>query len=462
MSDSFDSLSKYGQSFQSKTLSALLSDSQLLESLVDIIKPDFFESESNKWIVNTILKYYNDYKKLPTLDVFKVELNRTDNKILKTTVKDQLRHIYTEVGNVDLDFIKKEFSDFCRNQNLKEVILQSVDLLKAGNYNKIKELVDNAMKIGTSADIGHNYINDVLLRMEDESRDTVPTGFEPIDDLMDGGLSGGELAVIVAASGIGKSWVLSQIGAHAMKEGKNVVHYTLELSETYVGRRYDTILSGITPHELKDKQEEVVQKLKSIKGNVIIKYFPPKGITTKKLETHIDKLIQTGYKPDLIIIDYADLLRSHYVTSDSTYQEAGNVYIELRGLSGEYGIPIWTASQANRSSIQNEIIEADSIADSYAKIMNADFVMSLMRKPSDKINNTARFHVMKNRFGPDGLTFPAKMDTNIGMIRIFENTSPNGMMAMKDSKDGEKIEKQLLFNKYAEINGYNKPKSTGF
>lgn len=258
------------------------------------------------------------------------------------------------------------------------------------------------------------------------------------------------------------TWVLAQIGANAMKAGKNVVHYTLELSETYVGRRYDTILSGITPHELKDRQYEVAQKLKSIKGNVIIKYFPPKGITTKKIETHIDKLIQTGFKPDLIIIDYADLLRSHYVTSDSTYQEAGNIYIELRGLSGEYGIPIWTASQANRSSIQNEIIEADSIADSYAKIMNADFVMSLMRKPNDKLNNTARFHVMKNRFGPDGLTFPAKMDTNIGMIKVFENTSPNGMMAMKDSKDGEKMERQMLFNKYAEINGHNKSKVTGF
>lgn len=113
----------------------------------------------------------------------------------------------------------------------------------------------------------------------------------------------------------------------------------------------------------------------------------------------------------------------------------------------------------HNSSIQNEIIEADSIADSYAKIMNADFVMSLMRKPNDKLNNTARFHVMKNRFGPDGLTFPAKMDTNIGMIRVFENTSPNGMMAMKDSKDGEKMEKQLLFNKYAELNGNRKIKS---
>jgi len=461
MSETLDSLSRYGQSFQSKVVSALLSDKKLLESLSDIIKADFFESEANRWIVSTIIQYYSDYRRVPTLDVFKVELYKNDNPILKTTVKEQLRHIYTEVGSVDLEFITKEFSDFCRNQNLKEVILQSVDLLKAGNYNKIKELVDNAMKVGTSADIGHDYIRDLMMRMEEDARIVVPTGMEPIDDLMDGGLSSGELGVIVANSGIGKSWVLSQIGAHAMKLGKTVVHYTMELSETYVGRRYDTILSGIPTHELRDRKSEVEEKLKRIKGNVIIKYFPPKGVTAKRLETHIDKMIQLGQKPDIVIVDYADLLRSHSVSSDSTYQEAGGTYIELRALSGEYGIPVWTASQANRSGLQSDILEADSVADSYAKVMNADFVVSLMRKPNDKLNNTAKFHVMKNRFGPDGLTFPAKMDTNIGMIKVFEGTSPNGMMAMKDSKDGEKMEKQMLFNKYAEMTG-GKPKVSGF
>jgi len=257
------------------------------------------------------------------------------------------------------------------------------------------------------------------------------------------------------------TWVLAQIGAHAMKMGKRVVHYTLELSETYVGRRYDTILSGIPTHEIRERKDEVQDKLKSIKGNVIIKYLPPKSVTAKRLESHIDKLIQMDMKPDLIIIDYADLMRSHYVSSDSTYQEAAGIYIELRAMSGEYGIPTWTASQANRSGISNDVLEADSVADSYGKVMNADFVVSLMRKPNDKLNNTAKFYVMKNRFGPDGLSFPAKMDTNIGMIKVFEQTSADGMMAMKDSKDGEKIEKQLLFNKYSQLTG-GKKQVSGF
>jgi len=152
----------------------------------------------------------------------------------------------------------------------------------------------------------------------------------------------------------------------------------------------------------------------------------------------------------LIIIDYADLLLSHTNKSDSTYGEQGGVYIELRGISGELGIPIWTASQTNRSAIDSEVIEADKVADSYAKVMNADFIMSISRKAKDKLNNTARFHIMKNRFGPDGITFPSKMDTNTGFIEVYDGNSSDGIITQKESANGEQMEKKLLHKKYVE------------
>ena len=161
-------------------------------------------------------------------------------------------------------------------------------------------------------------------------------------------------------------------------------------------------------------------------------------------------MIATDNKPDLILIDYADLLLSHSNKTDSTYAEQGGVYIDLRGLSGEYGIPIWTASQTNRSAIDSEVIEADKISDSYAKVMNADFIMSWSRKSKDKLNNTARAHIMKNRFGPDGITFPCKMDTNTGFIEVYEGTSAEGMLSTKESASGNIERKQLLHKKYVE------------
>jgi len=448
-----DNLAKFGQSFQSKVVSALLTDEKFLDTLSEITNPKFFESEANKWIVGEIIDYHEEYRKPPTLDVFKAQVSKLDNEVLKTTVVEQLRHVFTQVGNVDLDYIKKEFTSFCRNQNLKQVILASVDLLKAGNFDRIKDLVDKAMKVGTETDLGHNYKEDYDLRAEDVKRDTVASDWEPINDLMDGGLGPGELGVVVAPSGVGKTWILTALGASAVRQGLNVVHYTMELSEHYVGARYDTVFTHIPSNELKEKKEEVKSKIRQLKGQLMIKYFPPKGVTVKKLQQHIDKMIATGNKPDVIIVDYADLLLSHSNKSDSTYAEQGGVYIDLRGMSGELGIPIWTASQTNRSAIDSEVIEADKIADSYAKVMNADFIMSWSRKSKDKLNNTARAHIMKNRFGPDGITFPCKMDTNTGFIEVYDGNSSEGMLATKEAASGQLERKQLLHKKYVENMG---------
>ena len=449
-----DTLSKYGQSFQSKVISALLTDTKFLDTIGEITTPKFFENDANKWIISEILEYHNEYRKSPTLDVFKAQLSKVDNPILKKTVVDQLKHIHTQIGNVDLEYIKGEFKDFCINQNLKGVILQSVDLLSAGSYDRIKDLVDAAMKVGSETDLGMDYILDYDERMLDLKRSTVPTRWEPINELMDGGLGPGELGVVVAPSGVGKTWILTAIGAEAVRKGLSVVHYSMELSEHYVGARYDTVFTQIPSADLRDKQEEVKGKITNLKGKLLIKYFPPKGVNVKKLQQHIEKMISLDNKPDLIIVDYADLLLSNSTKSiDSTYQEQGGVYIDLRGMGGELEIPIWTASQTNRSAIDSEVIEADKIADSYAKVMNADFIMSWSRKSKDKLNNTARAHIMKNRFGQDGITFPCKMDTNTGYIEVYDGTSPDGVIAQKEAASGQLETKKLLHKKYVENMG---------
>ena len=273
---------------------------------------------------------------------------------------------------------------------------------------------------------------------------------------MDGGLGPGELGVVVAPSGVGKTWILTALGASAVRQGLSVVHYSMELSEHYVGARYDTVFSHIPSADIKEKRDIVEEKIRGLKGKLMIKYFPPKGVSSKKIAQHIDKMIAADNKPDLIICDYADLLLSHSNKTDSTYAEQGGVYIDLRGLSGEYGIPIWTASQTNRSAIDSEVIEADKISDSYAKVMNADFIMSWSRKSKDKLNNTARAHIMKNRFGPDGITFPCKMDTNTGFIEVYDGQSSEGMLSTKESASGENQRKQLLHKKYVENMGFSK------
>lgn len=451
--EAVDTLVKYGTSYQSKVVASLLSDVKFLEQVNEITKPAFFESEANKWIVNEILDYYNEFRSAPTMEVFKIKVGAVEDKVLKQTVVEQLKNVYLQLGSEELPFVKKEYLTFAKNQKVKDALLKSVDLLKAGEYDKIIDTMTAASKVGVESDLGLDYISEFESIMENVKRDSCPTGWEVIDDLMDGGLGPGELGVVMAPSGIGKSWFLAKIACAALKSGMDILHYTLELSESYVGQRYTTILTGVQTSEHAEKKDEIVRKVRAIPGRVRIKYYPPQFASAKTLAAHIEKVRATGFKPQLIIIDYADLLKSSDRGRDGLYAELGGIYEELRGLSGETGIPVWTATQTNRAAIDHEVIQADSVGDSYKKVQTADFIMSVSRKTKDKLSKTGRIHIVKNRFGPDGLTFPAKIDTYHGIMDIYAENSADGIMATKESKNGETLEKKLLHKKYVENMG---------
>lgn len=444
-----DNLAKYGPTFQAKVLANLFSSTEFLQQSLDVLNPKFFESDAGQWIVEKTIDYYNDYKTIPTLEVFKIELDKQKDEVLKVAVKEQLRTAFQKKNDDDLEYVKDSFLDFAKNQALKSAIIKSVDLLQMGRYGDIKTLVDTALKSGQPRNIGHDWKKDIELRLAGQSRNTVATGWDAIDILTGGGLAAGELGVIAAPSGIGKSWALATIGANAARNGKRVVYYTLELNENYVGLRFDTIFTGIEPNSIPDNADSVRLTVDSIPGEIIIKYYPASAITVHTIRAHLDNLTASKMKPDLVIIDYADLMRSADRV-EARHQELGEIYKEIRGMSGEIGVPVWTASQTQRSSIQDDIIEADKIASSYEKIMNADLVISLSRKLEDKANHTGRAHVMKNRFGSDGVTLPVFMNTGIGKIEIYDENSSKGLLLKKQMEAGEGLMKKALAKKFAE------------
>ena len=421
-----DNLHKFGIDFQAKIVAGIWTDRAFLERVIDIIDIEVFENEAHKWIVNEIILGYSQYKEIPTLHQFKVRLDTIPTDDFKAVVQEQLGLIEREVKkSTDLQFVRDQYLEFCKNQKLKNAINESVDYLKTGEYDKIKATVDKAMKAGAERNLGHDYHKDVAVRYSTMARNGISTGWSVIDDLMDGGLGPGELGIIVAPSGIGKSWLLCSLGHSAMKAGKNVAHFTLELNENYVGRRYDCCFTGIYFQEIKDKQAAVEEKMKSIRGRLKIKYFPLKTVTAQSLKFHVERIqALEGIKIDEMIVDYPDLLRPlEKEKNANSYTEMGNVYEELVQVAGQLQIPVWGASQTNRSGILEDVIQANNIADSYRKIMTGDFVISASRNLQDKLNHTARFHVIKNRFGPDGITLYSKMDTNNGRIEMFDSAT---------------------------------------
>jgi replicative DNA helicase len=448
-----DRLDGYGYNFQIKIITCLLKDRAFLHQISDVLNPSYFESEATNWVVRTILKYWDDYRNSPTLEVLKVEVEKISIEILKSEVKDKIKDAIKHFDATDLDYVKEQTLDFCKNQTLKKAILDSVDLLKSGEYDKIKYKIDNAIKSGGDRNLGHIYSQEINDRYSEYARSALSTGWYLLDKLMDGGLGKGELGAVMAPAGIGKSWMLVSMAANAVKQGKTVIYYTMELNPYYVGQRFDAWFTGVPFQNLKDDEnrDRLNDIIGNIPGELIVKYYPTKTPTVATLSAHIEKCIMQNKKPDLVVVDYADLMRSTSGASDSE-SESNQIYVELRGLAGEYDIPIWTASQTNRGGLKEDVIGGDNIASSYRKLAHSDFMMSLSRKTEDKLMGTGRIHIIKNRFGADGVTFPSKVNTYNGHIELYEPGSEEAREIQISTTAPEDNAKKSIIDKMRAIN----------
>jgi len=412
------SLSQYGPHFQVKVLNSLLKNKKFLLNIRDVIIPSFFENQAHQWIVKEALQYFDEYHASPTLDFLKIEVKKIDNEVLKTAIIDQLKEVYKLV-NEDQEYVEQEFQNFCKNQALKSALLRSVDLLQDGMFDDIRFTIDNALKAGQDKNIGHEYVKDIESRYKEEDRQVIPTPWPIINERLMGGLGGGDFGLIFGSPGGGKSWTLVALGAHAVKLGLNVVHYTLELSEAYVGKRYDAHFVNEPVNAIHLNKEKVNKYLENLKGTLTIKEYAPGVAAISTIEGHIAKMTDLGYPPDMVLIDYVDLLKSSSGVKDEK-EKLDNTYISTKALARTLNIPVWSVSQVNRAGAKDDVIEGDKAAGSYNKLMITDFCMSLSRLPQDKLNGTGRFFIMKNRYGMDGMTYYADVDVSTGRIEMDE------------------------------------------
>ena len=448
-------LNQYGKSFQIKVLSSLLTHKGFLTNIHDILSEEYWDNQAHKWVIKNILKYYDKYHTTPSMEILKVELQKIENEVLQISVKEQLKEAY-KASDEDLKYVEEEFSNFCKNQQLRKALLNSVDLLKGGDFESIRELINNAIKAGQDKNIGHEYNKDVEARYRENHRITIPTPWEKINTLLQGGLGNGDFGLIFGNPGGGKSWSLVALGGFAVKLGYNVLHYTLELGEDYVGRRYDAFFSQIPVDKLSTKKDKIEDLIVDLKGNLIIKEFPTGRATMTTVESHIQKVKDLGIEPDLVIIDYVDLLSSKRKTIDRK-SEIDDIYSSTKGLARELNIPIWSVSQVNRAGAKDNIVEGDKAAGSYDKMMITDVCISLSRQRKDKVEGTGRFHIMKNRYGMDGLTFVERANTSTGHFEVsndlyIEEESPQQPPQNNFDSGIDKFDKSSLQKKFFELN----------
>ena len=454
--------SKYGKSFQEKLVQLILQERIFADQIWEVLDINFLELRYLQTFVRKIFDYKEKYGVHPSPSIVATIL-RTEMEDEDEVVQKQIRDFFARIstGDIEVDgaeYIKEVALDFCRKQKLKSAILKSVDLIQKSSFEEVSTLINEAIRLGADNNFGYDYKADFEKRFEIVARRPMSTGWKYVDDLCGGGLGRGELGVVIAPTGTGKSMALVHLGAEALKLNKTVIHYTLELQDTVIASRYDSCITGVHLSDLHNFKDEIYEKVQEIEGNLIVKGYPTKSASTNTIKTHLGRMKQRGVDVDMIIVDYADLLKPNTSHKEKRI-ELESIYEELRGIAAEYDCPIWTASQTNRSGLNAEVITMESISEAFNKCFVADFIFSLSRTIQDKNTNTGRIFIAKNRNGPDGLIFPLSMDTKNVKIQVLEQTGETiEEITVKTAKDQllelkEKYKKHKL--KGDVVNGEN-------
>ncbi len=412
---------RYGKSFQEGLVQLIFEDRPFADQITEVLDVEFLELEYLRTFVAKIVEYRTKYGKHPStnamISILRTELDR-ESEVTQQQVRDYFARVHTNEIADDIDYIKETSLDFCRKQKLKEAMMKSVNLLQTCSFDEISKVINDALKLGSENNFGHDFIADFEERYKPKFRLPVTTGWDEIDTITSGGLGRNELGVVIAPTGAGKSMALVHLGSQAIKEGKTVVHYTLELQDTVVACRYDSCITKYPLSDLSNFKDEIFEEIKDLDGTLIVKEYPTKSASTNTIKAHLARLVKRGIEPGMVIVDYADLLRPVVVRKEKR-TELESIYEELRGLSNEFNCPVWTASQTNRSGLNAEVVTMEQISEAFNKCFVADFICTLSRTIEDKQNNKAKMFIAKNRNGPDGMVYDLFMDTSNVCIKIL-------------------------------------------
>ena len=451
--------SHYGSKFQEGLVQLILDDRVFADQIIEVFDYDFLELSYLRSFVRLVFDYREKYGIHPSRDtmmtVVRAELEN-ESDVSKKQIRDFFSRLSTSPEEFETaPYIKEVSLEFCRKQNVKKAMMKCVDLVRTSSFDEIAKTITESINLGSSNEVGYDYIADFEKRFQLKTRNPVSSGWLPLDSISVGGLGSGELGVCIAPTGAGKSMALVHLGAEALRQGRTVVHYTLELADTVVATRYDSCITGIPLKDVFHKKEEVYDRIQEVDGKLIIKEYPTKSANTSTLKTHLEKLVRRGSDIGMVIVDYGDLLKP-VSTQREKRNELETIYEELRAIAQIYNCPVWTASQTNRSGLNAEVITMESISEAFNKCFVADFIFSLSRTVEDKNTNSGRIFVAKNRNGPDGLVYPIFMDTSNVKIRI--QAQQTGQTIAQASSQIVKDQAQSLKDRYRSFRKQEKNK----
>jgi len=452
-----------GDTFQIQLLNQIILDKDFSRSIIDVIEPNYFENKYFKIIIQMIKEYHKKYESSPSFDTIE-QITKSEIKqdLAVKIILDTLKKI-NEAPFEGVSFVQEKALKFCKQQELQKAITKAQKIIDGGefeNYDALEEMVRGALQVGEIEKGTESVFNNLDEVLNDDFRHPIPMGIPSIDKLLKGGLAKGEIGVILAPTGVGKSTILTKMANHAYNLGYNVLQIFFEDNLKIIQRKHFTLWTGISPDELSNKKEEVLKKVIDIKekmpNELILKKLPSDTLTLSQIKNQVRKMVAEGTKVDMVVLDYIDCIVPDKNLGDE-WKSEGSVMRGFEAMCHELNLVGWTATQGNRSSISSEVVTTDQMGGSIKKAQVGHVIISVAKTLQQKEMKLATIAITKSRIGSDGVIFEnCKFDNELLEIDTESSVTFLGFEEQKEEKNKERVKELLERRKERESQKTNK------
>ena len=438
-----------GHGFQLKLINLIITDKNFFTSIIDVIVPKYFDNQYFKLIMQLVKEYNQNYQTSPSFEALD-QLTRIEisSEMAKKYVFDMLKEI-KEASFEDHLFIKEKAIKFCKQQELKKAIRKVETIMEKGDfesYDMCEEYIRDAIKVGEGDNEDFEIFSELEALLEEDYRHPLPTGVEGLDNILNGGLAKGEIGVVLAPTGVGKTTLLTRFANTAYNMGYNVLQIFFEDNPKIIQRKHFTCWTGIPSQELGEHKETVLDKADEMKktgGRLILKKLPSDEMTMLQIKNQVRKIISEGIKLDMVLIDYIDCILPDRSFNDE-WKGEGSVMRKFEGMCHELNLAGWTATQGNRSSISSDVVTTDQMGGSIKKAQVGHVIISVAKTLQQKEMGLATLAIVKSRLGRDGVVFEnCKFDNATLEIDTDATSTFLGFEEEKTNRNRERVARAL-------------------
>jgi len=451
-----------GQQFQLQLLNQIVVDKDFSHTIIDVIENSYFENKYFKIIIQMVKEYYKKFDHTPSFETLEqITKSELQQEIASKIVLDTIKKI--KDAPIDgVGFVQEKALKFCKQQELQKVMTKAQKIIDGGefeNYDTLEELVREALLVGNKDTSMMDVFSNLDQVLEEDYRHPIPMGIPGIDRLLKGGLAKGEIGVILAPTGVGKSTVLTKISNYAFNLGFNVLQVFFEDNPKVIQRKHFTLWTGVHPDDLSDQKDEVMNRVNEIQtempNKLILKKLPSDTMTMLQIKNQIRKMVADGIKIDMIVLDYIDCIVPDKNLGDE-WKSEGSVMRAFEAMCHEMSIVGWTATQGNRSSISSEVVTTDQMGGSIKKAQVGHVIISVAKTLQQKEMKLATIAITKSRIGDDGVVFEnCKFDNAMLEIDTESTTTFLGLEEQKEERQRQRVSELLDKRKQKETQSQN-------